>query len=157
MLISRALVLSGPSGPSGAWGWSLGSLLNSLSPECCPETRLFGRDDYVFWISHFASGISSASSFSQSLLWALRQTLPLVFHMAMIFNSQMCLESGICIFSRRALSLIGVGLMGWCPGIYTWVGICGRVMHRDLWSYYYSRKGGALMWLFPLCWQQQSR
>ena len=23
------------------------------------------------------------------------------------------------------------------------VGICGRVMHRDLWSYLYSRKGGA--------------
>ena len=28
---------------------------------------------------------------------------------------------------------------------------------RDLWSYLYSRKGGAWMWLFPLCWQQQSR
>jgi hypothetical protein len=25
-------------------------------------------------------------------------------------------------FSRRALSLTGVGLMGWCPGIYTCVG-----------------------------------
>jgi hypothetical protein len=22
--------------------------------------------------------------------------------------------------------------MGWCPGIYICVGICGRVMHRDL-------------------------
>jgi hypothetical protein len=33
-------------------------------------------------------------------------------------------------FSRRALLHIGVGLMGWCPGIYTRVGICGRVMHR---------------------------
>jgi len=32
-----------------------------------------------------------------------------------------------------------------------------RVMHGDLWSYLYSRKGGAWMWLFPLCWQQQSR
>jgi len=21
--------------------------------------------------------------------------------------------------------------MGWCPGIYTCVGICGRVMHRE--------------------------
>ena len=41
--------------------------------------------------------------------------------------------------SRRALSHIGVGLMGCCPGIYTCVGICGRVMHRDLWSYFYSR------------------
>ena len=30
--------------------------------------------------------------------------------------------------------------MGWCPGIYTCVGICGRVMHRDLWSFFYSRK-----------------
>ena len=30
--------------------------------------------------------------------------------------------------------------MGWCPGIYTCVGICGRVMHRDLWSYRYSMK-----------------
>jgi len=38
--------------------------------------------------------------------------------------------------SRRALSLIGVGLMGWCPGIYTCVGICGREMHRDLWSFF---------------------
>jgi len=35
--------------------------------------------------------------------------------------------------------------------------ICGKVMHRDLWSYFYFRKGGAWMWLFPLCWQQQSR
>jgi hypothetical protein len=26
-------------------------------------------------------------------------------------------------------------MMGWCPGIYICVGICGRVMHRDLWSY----------------------
>jgi len=59
--------------------------------------------------------------------------------------------------SRRALLHIGVGLMGWCTGIYTCVGICGRVMHRDLWSFFYSRKGGAWMWLFPLCWQQQSR
>jgi hypothetical protein len=24
--------------------------------------------------------------------------------------------------------------MGWCPGIYICVGICGRVMHGDLWS-----------------------
>jgi hypothetical protein len=50
---------------------------------------------------------------------------------------------GTC--SRRAHSHIGVGLMEWCPGIYTCVGICGRVimMHRDLWSYLYSRKGGA--------------
>jgi len=31
----------------------------------------------------------------------------------------------------------------WCPGIYTCVDICGRVMHRDLWLYFYSRKGGA--------------
>ena len=34
--------------------------------------------------------------------------------------------------SRRALSHIGVGLMGCCPEIFTCVGICGRVMHRDL-------------------------
>jgi len=27
--------------------------------------------------------------------------------------------------------------MGWCPGIYTCVGICGREMHRDLWSFSY--------------------
>ena len=32
----RALVLSGP---SGACGWSLGSLLNLLSPECCPKPK----------------------------------------------------------------------------------------------------------------------
>ena len=40
--------------------------------------------------------------------------------------------------SRRALSQIGVGLMGWCPpGIYTCVGICGRIMLRDLWSFFF--------------------
>ena len=39
-------------------------------------------------------------------------------------------------FSRRALSHIGVGLMGWCPGIYICVGNCGRVMHRDLWPFF---------------------
>jgi len=38
---------------------------------------------------------------------------------------------------------IGVGLMGWCPEIYTCVDICGRVMQWDLWSYLYSMKGGA--------------
>ena len=38
---------------------------------------------------------------------------------------------------RRAHSRIGLGLMGWCPGIYICVGICGRVMHRDLWSYFF--------------------
>jgi len=37
------------------------------------------------------------------------------------------------------------------------MGICGRVLRRDLCSFFYSRKGGAWMWLFPLCWQQQSR
>jgi len=36
--------------------------------------------------------------------------------------------------SRRALLHIGVGLMGWCRGIYKCVGICGRVLHRNLWS-----------------------
>jgi len=107
----------------------------------------------MFWVSLFASGISLASSFSQSLLWALRQTLPLVFHMAIICKSQECLESGICMLFQNT----GVGLMGWCPGIYTCVGICGRVMHRDLWSYLYTMKGGAWLWLFPLCWQQQSK
>jgi hypothetical protein len=74
----------------------------------------------------------------------------------------MCSNSGVwkVVFvccSRRALSHIGVGLMGWRPGTYINVGICGRVMHGDLWSYLYSMKGGAWMWLFPLCWQQQSR
>jgi len=33
--------------------------------------------------------------------------------------------------SRRARLHIGVGLMGWCKGMYTCVGICGREMHRD--------------------------
>jgi len=33
--------------------------------------------------------------------------------------------------SRRELLHTGVGLMGWCLGIYTCVGICGRVMHRN--------------------------
>jgi len=31
----------------------------------------------------------------------MRQTLPLVFHMAMIFNFQECLESGICMFLQK--------------------------------------------------------
>ena len=35
-MLIRALVLSGPSGASG---WSLGSLLYLLSPECCPEPK----------------------------------------------------------------------------------------------------------------------
>ena len=30
--------------------------------------------------------------------------------------------------SRRAHLHIGLGLMGWCPGIYICVGSCGRVM-----------------------------
>ena len=38
--------------------------------------------------------------------------------------------------SRRVLSHIEVGFMGWCPGVYINVGICGRVMHRDLWSFF---------------------
>jgi len=46
--------------------------------------------------------------------------------------------------SRRALSQIGVGLMGWCPGIYTCVGICGRVMHRDLWSFFLFQEGRSM-------------
>jgi len=89
-------------------------------------------------ISHFASGMPLASSLSQSLLWALRQPLPLVFHMAKwpeIPRSVWKVVFVCC--SRRALSHIGVVLMGWCPGIYTCVGICGRVMYRDLWSYLY--------------------
>jgi len=108
-------------------------------------------------ISRFASGISLASSFSQSLLWALRQALPLVFHMAMICNSQECLESGICMLFHKG----NFAYWSWFDGMhgaqeFTYaMGICGRVMHRNLWSYFYSRKGGAWMWLFPLCWQQQ--
>ena len=49
------------------------------------------------------------------------------------------------VASIEALSHIGVGLMGWCPGIYTCVGIiCGRVMHGDCGhAYLYSMKGGA--------------
>jgi hypothetical protein len=70
-------------------------------------------------------------------------TLPLVFHMAMIFNSRSVWKVVFVCFSRRALSYIGVGLMGWCPVVYICAGICGRVMHRDLWSSFYSRKGGA--------------
>ena len=46
--------------------------------------------------------------------------------------------------SNRALSHIGVGLMGWCPGIYICVGICGRVMHRDLWSYLLFQEGRSM-------------
>jgi len=111
----------------------------------------------MFWISHFASGISLASSFRQSLLWALRQTLPLVFIWPWSAIPKSCWKVVFVCCFRRVLLHIGVGLMGWCPENYICVGICGRVMHRDLRSYYYSRKGGAWMWLCPLCWQQQSK
>ena len=109
----------------------------------------------MFWISHLASGISMASSFSQSLLWALRQTLPLVFHMEMIFYPQECSESGIFMLFQKGT----FAYWSWFDGMVLrnlhMCGICGRVMHRDLWSYFCSRKGGAWLWLFPLCWQQQ--
>jgi len=52
-------------------------------------------------ISHFASGISLVSSFSQSLLQALRQFLPLIFHMAMMCKSQVCLGRGVCILFQE--------------------------------------------------------
>ena len=100
----------------------------------------------MFWITHFASGISLASSFSQSLLWALRQTLPLVFHiMAMICNSQECLESGICMLFQQGTFANWSWFNGMVPKNLQCVGICNRVMHRDLWSYLYSRKGGAII------------
>jgi len=34
--------------------------------------------------------------------------------------------------------------MGWCPGIYICVGICGRVMHRDLWSFFLFQEGRSM-------------
>ena len=39
---------------------------------------------------------------------------------------------------------------------HVWI-FAAKWFHRDLWSYFYSRNGGAWMWLFPLYWQQQSR
>ena len=69
----------------------------------------------MFWVSHFASGIL-ASHFSQSLLWALRQTLTLVFHMAMILNSHECLESGIC---TPSFSPWGLRQNGWNQWVYS--------------------------------------
>ena len=95
--------------------------------------------------------------FTQSLLWASRQTLPLVFHMAMTCNPQECLESGICMLFQQGTFANWSWFNGMVPKNLQCVGICNRVMHRDLWSYLYSRKGGAWLWLFPLCWQQQSR
>ena len=130
-MLIRAIELSGP---SEAWGWSFGSLFILLSPECCPEPKAIWQGWLcMFWISHFASGISLASSFSQSLLWALRQTLPLatIWQWSAVPTS-VSWKVVFVYFSRRALLCIGIGLMGWCPGIYTCVGICGRVMHRDL-------------------------
>ena len=111
----------------------------------------------MFWISHFASGISSANSFSQCLLWALRQTLPLVFHMAIIFNSQECLESGICMFFQNAT----FAYWSWSDGMVPRnLHMCGYLQQSDAYGFvviFYPRKGGAWLWLFPLCWQQQGR
>jgi len=111
----------------------------------------------MLWISHFASGISLASSFSQSLLWALRQTLPLVFHMTMIFNSQVSLESCICMLSPKGTFAYWSWSDGMVPrDLHT----CGYLWQSDTYGFvvvFYSRKGGAWMWLFPQCWQQQSR
>ena len=135
-MLIRALVLSGP---SEAWGWSLGSLFCWVL-SVVRNLRLFvGMVMYV-WISYFASGISLASSFSQSLLWKLRQTLPLVFHMAMICNSQECLESGICMLFQKGTFTYWTWFDGMVPrNLHKCgcLGICGRVMHRDLWSFYF--------------------
>ena len=64
-------------------------------------------------IFHFASGIPLASSFSQFLLQALRQCLHLIFHMAMMCTSQVCLERGVCILAQRILLQVGVDLIVW--------------------------------------------
>ena len=64
-------------------------------------------------ISHFASGISLASSFSQFSLQALRQFLPSVFHMAMICTSQVCLGRGVCILFQKGTS----AYWSWSDGI----------------------------------------
>jgi len=150
-VLIRELVLSGP---SGAWGWSLGSLFNL---SVVRNLRLFGRDGYVCF---------EFPTLPQGFLWQVLLASLCCEHWGRLCPwcsiwqwSSISMSVWKVVFvccSRRALLHIGVGLMGWCPGIYTWVGICGRVMHRDLWSFFYSRKGGAWMWLFPLCWQQQS-
>ena len=83
-------------------------------------------------ISHFASGISLASSFSHSLLQALRQFLPSVIHMAMICKSQLCLGSGVCILFQKGTSAYGIGLMVWSPRICICAGICSGAMQGQL-------------------------
>jgi len=62
--------------------------------------------------------------------------------MAMICNSQGSLESGICILFQKGTFAYWTWFDGMVPRNLH-MGICGRVMHRDLWSYFYSRKGGA--------------
>jgi hypothetical protein len=52
-------------------------------------------------ISHFASGIFLASSNSQFLLQAFRRFLPLVFYMAMMCISQVCLGRGVCTLFQK--------------------------------------------------------
>jgi hypothetical protein len=42
-----------------------------------------------------------ASSFGQFLLQALRQLLPLVFHMAMMCISQVCLGRDVCTLFQK--------------------------------------------------------
>jgi len=48
--------------------------------------------------------------------------------------------------------------MGWCP-VSRNLHMCGYLRQSDAGFViiFYSRKGGAWMWLFPLCWWQQSK
>ena len=79
-------------------------------------------------ISDFASGIPLANSFSQSLLCASRQTLPLVFHTAMIFNSEVCLESGIRILIQKGT----FAYRSWFDGVVTRnLHMCGYLRQSD--------------------------
>jgi len=127
-MLIRALIVSGP---SEAWRWSLVSLFILLSPECCPEPK-FGRDGYVCF---------EFPTLPQEFLWQVLLASLCCEHWgrpcpwcsiwqwsAIPSRSVWKVEFVWC--SRRALSHNRVGLMGWCPGIYTCVGICGRVMCR---------------------------
>jgi len=68
---------------------------------------------WIQLVSHFASAVSLASSFSQFLLQALRHFLPLVFHTAMMCISQVCLGRGVCILFQKGTS----AEWNWCDGM----------------------------------------
>ena len=134
-MLIRALVLSGP---SGAWGWSLGSLLNFLSVVW--NLRLFGRDGYVcFGFPTLPQGfrwqVLLASLCCEH--WGRPCPWCSIWQWSSIPMSVWKVVLVSC--SRRALSHIGVGLMGWLsrPIVGSDESCDGAVILVDSWEFLY--------------------